>query len=133
MTPEELWRAVGEILLLQRNRKDWNASDVERHGGPTYKTVEKIEKGLIGNVDKLAMHAEALGLALVDVLRTALAKTTMPLSPEALQVVRKFEMTTIDGRQAFLQLARALPDAASVPPTPSQLPGAPPKRGPRKT
>ena len=112
VTPEDLWRAVGESLLLHRNRRGWNASDVERHGGPSYKTVQKHERGDIANVEKLAMHTEALGLSLVDVLRAALDRTSVPLSPEAAQIVRKFESTTLQGRQALLTVAQLLPDVA---------------------
>lgn len=133
VTPEELWRAVGELLLVQRNRRGWNASDVERHGGPTYKTVQAIERGDVGRVDLLARHAEALDLSLVDLLRSALTRTSKPLSPEAEQVVRKFERTTVEGRQALLALAQALPDAPEeAPPVPNQLPRGPLVKAPRK-
>lgn len=133
VTPEELWRAVGEMLLVQRNRRNWNASDVERHGGPTYKTVQAIEKGRVGRVDNLARHAEALGLSLVDLLRAALSKTNKALSPEAEQVVRKFERTTVEGRQALLALAQALPDAAEATlEAPRRSPAGQPSRGPSK-
>lgn len=133
VTPEDLWLAVGEILLVHRNRKKWNASDVERHGGPNYKTVESIEMGRVGRVDTLALHCEALGLSLVDVLRTALDKSSKKFSPEALKVVRKFESTTVEGRQAMLLLAVALPDAETTPPTPDRSPPAPPPNSGRKS
>jgi hypothetical protein len=131
VTPEQLWRAVGELLLIARTRREWNASDVEHHGGPTYKTVQKIERGEVGQVAMLAQHAEALGLSLVDVLRAALERTATPLSPEAALVLRKFERTTVEGRQALLALCQVLPDAtgpeASGPP-----PGGPRGIVPRK-
>lgn len=111
VTPDELWQGVGELLLKHRHRRHWNVTDVEKHGGPNYKTVEAIEHGKVGRVGPLAQHCEALGLQLVDVLRAALNETSQPISPEALQVVRKFEQTTVEGRQALLLMARALPDA----------------------
>lgn len=114
VTPEDLWRAVGEILLVHRTRKKWNPIDVERHGGPTYKTVQAIELGDVGRVDMLARHAEALGLSIVDVLRSALDQSKSKISPEAARIVRKFQATTVEGREALMALARALPDEKPV-------------------
>lgn len=108
VTADQLWRAVGELLLLQRSKRKWNPIDVERAGGPTYKTVQAIEQGEVGNVDKLALHAEALGLSLVDVLRAVLDRSGV-VNPEIEQLVRTYQQTTVDGRQAMLALARALP------------------------
>lgn len=133
VTPTELWRSVGEILAGHRIRREWNHSDVERHGGPTYKTVQQIERGKIGTVTNLARHCEAMGLSVVDVLRAALDRTAQPLSPEAVQVVRKFERTTVEGRQALLFLARALPEAKPEPSTPHPPPDVLPGKGPRNT
>lgn len=111
VTPDEMWRAVGELLLVRRTRKQWNPIDVERAGGPTYKTVQAIELGEVGRVDMLEKHAHALGLSIVDIMRTVLDQTRAPLTPETEQIVRKFEQTTVEGRQALLALTRALPDA----------------------
>jgi hypothetical protein len=133
VTPEELWRAVGELLLVQRTRLKLNPIDVERNGGPTYKTVQTIELGEIGRVDILAKHAAALGLSIVDVLRSAL-DTTGALSPEKALIVRKFEQTTVAGRTALLALAHALPDepTAAAPQGPHRLPDDRPRKAPRK-
>lgn len=111
MTGEELWRAVGEALLVQRTRRQWNASDVERIGGLTYKTVQKIEQGRAGRVDKLTAYADALGLSIVDVIESVLSQEREPLSPEAVQIVRKYAQTTVKGRTALVALAQALPVA----------------------
>lgn len=114
VTADELWRAVGESLLLERTRRRWNASDVERVGsGLTYKTVQAIERGRVGRVEKLTAYAEALELSIVDVLRSVLAEA--PLSPEAAQLLRKYERTTLEGRTAMTALALALPDAKQSP------------------
>jgi hypothetical protein len=118
VTPEDLWKRVGEKLLLHRSDKHWNASEVERNGGPSYKTVLAIEQGRAGNVDSLAQHAQALGLSIVDVVKAVLDETEAPLSPECAQVVRKFQSTTVDGRTALLALANALPDEEPARPTP---------------
>jgi len=122
VTPQDLWKRVGKKLLLHRSDKHWNASEVERNGGPSYKTVLAIEHGRAGNVESLTLHAQALGLSIVDVIKNVLDETAEPLSPECVQVVRKFQSTTVDGRTALLALANALPDDASAPPRPDRLP-----------
>lgn len=113
VTPEELWKKVGALLWDRRERSlgwpDW--SDVEHHGGPSYQTISNHEQGWIKSTSKLAQHCEALGLELVDVLRAALDSTREHASPEALQIVRKYEQTTVQGRAALFAIAQALPDA----------------------
>jgi hypothetical protein len=49
--------------------------------------------------------------AMRDLARAALRAGRTPLSPDAAQVVRRFEQTTDEGRRALLALADALPDA----------------------
>lgn len=133
VTPDELWRAVGEILLVQRTRKQWNHSDVERHGGPNYKTVGSIERGKIGNLQKLTRHAEALGLSVVDVLRTALRSTSKPLTPEADTLLRRFGQIGVKGRGVLLSMAQVLPDADEEErQARRQSLGEPPGKDPRK-
>jgi hypothetical protein len=133
VTAEQLWQRVGDFLVLARNRRKWNPSDVERHGGPNYKTVQAIEQGRIGNLRNLTRHAEALGLSIVDVLRTVLEQNSTPLSSEAVTVVRHFYRTTVKGRQALLTTAEALPDAAEgEQPGGHRSPPVPPARGNRK-
>ena len=68
----------------------------------------------MGRVDMLARHAEALGLSIVDVLRSALDQSKSKISPEAARIVRKFQATTVEGREALMALARALPDEKPV-------------------
>lgn len=133
VNPDDLWRAVGEILLVRRNRLKWNTSDVMRHGGPNYKTVGAIERGKVGRVGELTRHAEALGLSIVDVLRSALDKSSTKLTPEAAAVVRHFERTTVAGRQALVTTAQALPDAEGEPPGVHQSPLDQPAKAKRKT
>jgi hypothetical protein len=112
VTNAELWRAVGRELVAARLRMGLeHASDVEGVGGPTNKTVSRIEKGQIGRTDKLAEYTSALGLSLADVLRAVLV-TDHALSPEAELIVRKFERATVEGRQALLATAAVLPERA---------------------
>lgn len=113
--------------------------DVERAGGPSYKTVQAIEAGDIGTVDSLDKCATALGLSLVDVLSSVLTAQLTPLSPEAAQVVRKFAETTVEGRHALVAIAKALPasgerlaDAAGAPATAHPPRSALPDVMPRK-
>jgi hypothetical protein len=134
VTPAELWKAVG--VALQRARLDRHEKpiDVERAGGPTYKTVQAIEAGDAGTVDSLEKCARALDLSIVDVLHAVLESRVTPLSPEAAQIVRKFAETTVAGRTALLATANALP-LAEAPPAPPLKPvggATPPKaRAPR--
>jgi hypothetical protein len=114
VTDAEFWTGVGEQLMLQRTRMGLkNASAVQRRGGPNYKTIANNEAGQIAHLASLREHAEALGLSVVDLFQTVLSRDgDRPFTPEAQQIVAKFEHTTIAGRTALLALAQALPDEA---------------------
>jgi hypothetical protein len=121
VTAEEMWRAVGGYLASQRRERRLSASAVERKGGPNYKTVTAIDRGEIGQVDKLEQYVQALGLVLPDVLRVVLATDVAPLSPEASFLLRTFERTTTRGRTALLDVARVVPiQPAESQPKPSR-------------
>jgi hypothetical protein len=111
VTPAEMWQQVGRQLERARLDRKWRPIDVERAGGPSYKTVQAIEAGDAGHVDSLEKCARALDLSIVDIVHAVLASTVTPLSPEAAHVVRKFTETTVAGRQALLAMANALPPA----------------------
>jgi transcriptional regulator with XRE-family HTH domain len=130
----EMWTAVGKFFRRVRVDRNWSAQDVERAGGPSYKTVLAIEAGKVGTVKRLDEYADALDLELVDILLDILASNLKTLSPEAAQVVRKFTRTTVEGRTAIVAITNALPDAESPEPA---SPGAaapvtprPPRPGP---
>ena len=125
VTSGDLWKGVGKTLKLKRIDRDWRPIDVERAGGPSYKTVQAIEKGQAGNVESLDKYARALNLSIVDILYGVLASETTALSPEAAHVVRMFAQTTVEGRTAILAIVNALPPAAVVMPSAG---GVPPKR-----
>jgi hypothetical protein len=129
VTPAELWQQVGKILERARHDRKWRPADVERHGGPSYKTVQAIEVGDVGTVDMLDKCATALGISIVDVIHSVLASKVTPLSPEAAQIVRKYAETTVAGRHALVALAIALPTEAppAETPTPAADEGAPVK------
>ncbi len=123
VTPAEMWRGVGKVFQDARLEKGWTLTDVQEHGGPTYKTVKAIEAGKAGNVENLKKTAAALDLSVVDVLYSVLSAREKKLSPEAAFVVRRFEETTVEGRTALVATAVAVPTAtvvpeAPIPPTP---------------
>ena len=109
----ELLRAVGEQLQRVRLRRKWRPTDVQHAGGPTYKTVQAIEKGEAGHIESLDKCAQALQLSIVDVVDSVLRARETPLSPDAAHLVKKFNEMTIDGRMALLAMANALPPASA--------------------
>ncbi len=132
VTSADMWQAVGKQLQDARLRRKWKPIDVERKGGPSYKTVQAIENGEAGNTESLDKCARALGLSIVDVLHSVLSSRETPLSPEAARLVRKFNETTIDGRTALLAMANALPSAQSTSGTAPIPGGAAGPKGPRR-
>lgn len=122
----DMLRGVGEHLQRARLSRKWKVTDVERAGGPSYKTVQAIEEGDAGHIESLDKCAKALQLSIVDVMYAVLASRETPLSPEAAQLVRQFNETTIAGRTALLAMANALPAAAS-PRGPRPAPPAAPR------
>jgi hypothetical protein len=132
VTFEEMCQAVGEHLQRARLARKWKPIDVERAGGPSYKTVQAIENGEAGNFESLHKCATALQLSIVDVLYAVLAARERPLSPEAAHIVQKFNEATIAGRTALLSVASALPPAQSTRGTVPKPDGAAGPRGPRR-
>lgn len=131
VTSTEMLQAVGEELQRARLARKWRPIDVERAGGPSYKTVQAIENGEAGNFESLDKCAAALQLSIVDVFYSVLASRETPLSPEAAHIVQKFSQTTIAGRTALLSVANALPPAQSSSGTVPIPGGAAGPRGPR--
>jgi len=134
--------AVGQALQHERLKRKWTVSDVEKHGGPSYKTVQTIEEGTPGAFESLDKCAHALGLEIVDVLDSVLTSRVKPLTPEAAMIVRVFNETNVEGRHAFVALANAAkllqaaeatgpapqPDGETTPPMPR-----PPRPVPKAT
>ena len=131
VTSAEMLLAVGEALQRERLKRKWTLTDVEHHGGPSYKTVKTIEEGTPGAFESLDKCAHALGLEIVDVLDAVLTSRVKPLTPEAAMIVRIFNETTVEGRTAFVSLANAVklrqaaepagpagPAGETTPPTP---------------
>ena len=136
VTSVEMLLAVGQVLRDERLKKKWTFSDVEKHGGPSYKTVQTIEDGTPGNFESLDTCARALGLEIVDVLDSVLTSRLTPLSPEAAMIVRVFNETSVEGRTAFVALANAAKllqdaEATGLSPKPDGEPTPPAPRPPR--
>jgi transcriptional regulator with XRE-family HTH domain len=85
-----------------------NYSQVARRSGIDAKTIQSIEAGDAGNVDKLHLHADAFGLSIVDIISTVLEKTKTPLSPEAGSLLRRFEGLGVSNRRILVELAQSL-------------------------
>lgn len=140
VTSAEMWQAVGKVLASKRLDRRWRPIDIQRAGGPSYKTVQAIDAGDVGTVESLEKYAGALKLSIVDILHSVLESRLTPLTPEAAHVVRKFAETTVDGRTAILAVANAVPPAAQTTGIPP-IPGAagtpttprPPRPGPQVT
>lgn len=132
MTPDELWRSVGEILAGYRLRRKWKPFHVERNGGPTYKTVQEIDVGLIKTVDALAQYCRTLGLEVADVLRTALDKSGRAASPEIARLARVFENGSPTEQDALNTMARAIEEAQSIRASESSAPPQLPRAQDRK-
>lgn len=105
-TADHVWRDIGRQFRARRLALHWSAKDVERNGGPTYKTVLTVERGDTARVELLERHADTLGLTLLDVLRSAVG--TASLSHDALAVARAYEQTHPQGQAALLAMARVL-------------------------
>jgi hypothetical protein len=63
-----MWQAVGLELQRVRLARKLKPIQVERAGGPTYKTVQAIEDGRAGTVKNLEKYADVLNISIVDVL-----------------------------------------------------------------
>ena len=106
-TPADIWRNIGTLLAARRKALGWSASDVQRNGGPTYKTVLSVERGRVSRLDLLDRHALALDLDLCDVLRDALGIPAQ-FSGDACYVARSWAVAPPAGRTALKALARHL-------------------------
>jgi transcriptional regulator with XRE-family HTH domain len=108
VTPDELWLQVGRVLRDRREENGWNPSDVYKRAGLDPKTIQSIEVGEPGQVDKLTQYAEAFGLSIVDVISAVLERTKTPLSPEAVTLLRHFEGLGVLNRRILVELAQSL-------------------------
>jgi transcriptional regulator with XRE-family HTH domain len=114
VTDAEFWSRVVEQLVLGRHKKGVRSRHaVKALGGPTQKTIEQIERGKIGRIDKLAQYAKAVDLTIVDLFRAALAERR-DTSAELEEVIRNFGDATQEGRDAIRGTAKAVAKRAPV-------------------
>lgn len=94
MTDEQLWIAVGRELASARGRAGYSSTlAVYRQvaGAPATGTLEDIENGRVGNLDRVDAYCRALRVTFVDVLRKALSKDDDVLSADAQWVGRMYQ------------------------------------------
>jgi len=103
--------AIGDVLKARRDELEWSATDVQRHGGPTYHTVLKTEAGTLPSLSLLERHAIAVGLSLKAVLAAAVAPPGHDLavfSPDASEVARTFDQAGPSGQNALREMAKVI-------------------------
>jgi hypothetical protein len=98
VTPTEMWQAVGLELQRVRLARKLKPIQVERAGGPTYKTVQAIEDGRAGTVKNLEKYAEVLNISIVDVAARGPDRAHDPAHPRGR--APRAEICRDDGRRA---------------------------------
>ena len=77
-------------------------------------TIKSIERGDMGTVDKMALHAVAFGLSIVDIIAGVLKATEQQPSREAIAVLRLFEDLPVPDRQLVLQTIQRAAEQAEA-------------------
>lgn len=111
VTNDQLWRFVGQELARIRVRAGHVSTHaMYRAGGPATGTLDDIEAGRVGNLDRVAAYCDALNVALPDVIRAVLEQndSDQVLSADARFVAQMFqEGPNPDLREAILAAAKA--------------------------
>lgn len=107
VTPEQLARAIGEQFLLARTRKKLSTRALSRRGGPTWPTIEAIERGDLGYWDKLAAYSTALGVPFDDILRAVLGPD-LALSPDLIEWLQVGRALSSSARGILILAARLM-------------------------
>ena len=110
-TLDAIAQAVGDALKARRDELDWSATDVQRHGGPTYHTVLKTEAGTLPSWPLLERHAIAVGLSLKAVLAAAVAPPGHEValfSRDASEVAQAFDQAGPSGQTALREMAKVI-------------------------
>lgn len=127
---QQMWRLVGMELARLRQRAGYQSTlalTKELRDAPAKNTLDDIERGRPGTIDKLEGYCTVLGHDLADVVRTVLESETDEhvLSADALWVGRMFQDgPSEDLRHAIRDAAKAQ-DAlrrAALATTPAQSP-----------
>jgi len=144
VTSDDLWRDVGRHLrdVRERQGKKWLhlATDARTKFKAKLdpKTIQAIERGEPGQIDKLELLAQILGLSIVDVLSSVLKAAEQRPTPEAAALLRCFEHLGVVDRRLLLESAQRLLEqhearsrlelqVAAVAGTPPPTPGRRPK------
>jgi hypothetical protein len=111
MTDQQLWAAIGRELAGIRKRAG-HASTLAVYrnaaGAPATGTLDDIEAGRVGNLDRVEAYCKALNVTFVAVLKAALDDDEDALSADALWIARMFQ----DGPNEDLR--HAIRDAAKA-------------------
>lgn len=110
VTDEQLWRSVGAELGKIRLRAGHTSTHaMYRAGGPATGTIDDIEAGRVGNLDRVSAYCTALNVTLGAVLKTVLDDADgVRLSADARWVAEMFqEGPDEDGRRGMLALAKS--------------------------
>jgi hypothetical protein len=112
MTHDRFWMAVGRELATVRENLGLTWADVERQGGPAAPTIRENERGKARTVVALTKHSEALGLSLPDVFALVIDKSAgkPTISAHLANVVRRYELTTPQGRLVLRAVADLCPE-----------------------
>jgi len=99
-----------------------------RAGGPATGTIDDIEAGRVGNLDRVSAYCRALNVRLGDVLKGILEdEGVIPLSADARWVGQMFQDgPDEDGRRGMLALAKS--QAAQLAAGSAASPAVPPGR-----
>lgn len=111
MTDQQLWACVGrELAEIRKRAGHVSTLAVYRNapGAPATGTLDDIEEGRVGNLDRVEAYCKALDVSFVAVLRAALNDDEEALSADALWVARMFQ----DGPNDDLR--HAIRDAAKA-------------------
>ena len=109
---ERLWHYLGAELAKIRLRAGYSSTlalSKDVRDAPAKNTLDDIERGRPGTIDKIEMYCTVLGVQMSEVLRTVLAEDDEhPLSADARFVAQMFqEGPNPDLREAILAAAKA--------------------------
>ena len=104
VTEAEFWKRVGQILTT--GRADQSFFGVKNATGIDTKTLQSIEAGRPGIVEKLSLYARFLGFDLVDLFRSVLSEGT--LKPDAVEIQRLFATLSDESRESLLAVTRVM-------------------------
>lgn len=106
VTEAEFWRRIGLILQSARGTRLW--SRVKKDTGLDTKTLQSIEDGRPGMVEKVSQYAHYLDLDLIDVIRSVLSDEKKPFSPEVAEIRRLIVSLPDDAQTSLLMVTRSL-------------------------